>query len=155
MQLISSNPTVFRNSFNVLSLTLDYKEDNVKALTTFLSLQTTTAPSHVSTVPQHSKNKCQKCKMFHSKPKTYATLTKKPSTTAEPRSCCSSIEKHHGHCKQHGFHFLPQGKLWQKLPIIKSLLQPHDLMQFWQIALVYHPTPHMVFMYIYAMVPTL
>ena len=28
----------------------------------------------------------------------------------------------HGQCKQHGFQFLPQEQLWQKSPIINSLL---------------------------------
>ena len=93
VQLISSNPTVFRNSFDTLSLALDNKEDNIKALMTFSSLQTTAAPLYVSTVPQHSKNKHQKHKTFHSKPKSYVTLTKKPSTTTGTRSSCSSMEK--------------------------------------------------------------
>ena len=46
-------------------------------------------------------------------------------------------------------------KLWQKSPIIESLLQPHDLMQFWQIACVYHPTLCTFFTYTYTPLPTL
>ena len=36
----------------------------------------------------------------------------------------------HGQCNANGFQSLPQEKLWQKLQIIKSLIQPHDLMKF-------------------------
>ena len=46
---------------------------------TFSSPPTTTDPSHVLTIPQHIKTKCQKYKTFHSKPKSYVTLTNKTS----------------------------------------------------------------------------
>ena len=87
-----SEARVWRH-FLALSITFDNEEDNIKALMTFSSSPTTTAPSHVSTAPQHVKNKDQKCKMFHSKPKSYAPLTKKPSSTAGTRSNDSSMEK--------------------------------------------------------------
>ena len=86
-------PPVLRNSFNALSLTVEDKEDNIKALTTFSSSPTTAAPLHVSIIPQDNKNKYQKCKAFHSKPKTYTALTKKPSPNAGIRSNCPSMEK--------------------------------------------------------------
>ena len=84
---------VFRNSFNTLSLALEEEEDNAKALTTFSLSPTTGAPSYVSAVPEHSKNKHQMCKTFHSKPKSYATLTKKPSPNIGMRSSHSSMKK--------------------------------------------------------------
>ena len=61
----------------------------------------------------------------------------------------------HGQCKWHGFQFLPQEKLWQKLLVIESLLQPCTLGQSWQIAWEYHPMPHTFFMYTYMPLPTL
>ena len=93
VQLISSHPTVFKNSFDNRSLTLDNEEDNIQALMTFSSSPTTTVPLHVSTAPQHIITKHQKHKIFHSKPKSYAPLTKQPSATAGMRSSHSSMEK--------------------------------------------------------------
>ena len=104
---------------------------------TFSSSSTTAAPLHVSTIPQHSKTKCQQCKMFHFKPMTYDTLT--------ISQCLNKIQPFlHGetaisHGPYNGMVFNSYLRIWQKSPIIKSLLQPHDLMQFWQIAWVYHP----------------
>ena len=61
----------------------------------------------------------------------------------------------HGQCKWHSFQFLTQEKLWQKSPIINSLLQPCNLTQSWQIAWEYHPTPHTFFTYTYVPLTTL
>ena len=83
---------VFRNSFNALSVTLEDIEDNVEALMTFSS-PTTAALLHMSTVPQHSKSKHQMHKKVHSKPKSYTTLTKKPSPSVGMRSGHSSVKK--------------------------------------------------------------
>ena len=47
-----ATPTVYRNSIDTLSLTLEDEEDNARALMTFSSSPTITAPSHVSTKPQ-------------------------------------------------------------------------------------------------------
>ena len=84
---------VFRNSFDALSLALEDEEDNIAALMTFSLSPTTAAPLHVSIEPQHNKNKHQKHKTFHSKPKSYTTFTKKPSPNLEMRSIHSSMEK--------------------------------------------------------------
>ena len=83
---------VFRNSFDALSITLDDEEAQCKALRTFSSSPTSTAPSDVSTPPQHIKTKCQKCETLHSNPKPYAPLTKQPSATTGTRSNHSSME---------------------------------------------------------------
>ena len=53
---------------------------------TFSLCPHTAIPSHVSTEHQHSKTKCQKSKMFHSKPKSHAALTKKHSPNTGMRS---------------------------------------------------------------------
>ena len=59
---------VIRNSFNAHSLTLEDEEDNIKSLTAFSSSPHITTPLHVSTKPQHNKNKHQKSKMFFAGP---------------------------------------------------------------------------------------
>ena len=84
---------VIRSSFNALSITLDNKEDHIKALMTFSSFPTSPATSYVSTPPQHIKYKCQTCKMLHSKPKLSSPICKQPSSTAGTRSSHSSLEK--------------------------------------------------------------
>ena len=77
-----------------LSLALDDEEDNVEVLTTISLSPTTAALSHVSLVPQRIRNKHQKCKTFHSKPRSYGPPTKKPTTTTGTRSNHLSMEKH-------------------------------------------------------------
>ena len=85
--LSQATAMVFRNSFDALSLALEDEEDNIKALTTIPSSPSTAAPLHVSSEPQHSKNK--KSKTFHSTLKSHASLTKKHSPNIGMRSSCS------------------------------------------------------------------
>ena len=86
---------VFRNSFNALSPILEDKEDNIKALMTFPSSPSTTAPLHVSTEPQCSKNTCQKSKTFHSMLKSHVALTKKHSIPSRRTSHLPLPTKQH------------------------------------------------------------
>ena len=53
------------------------------------------------------------------------------------------------------FSILPLQKSMAQISNHQSLLQPHELMQFWQITWMYEPMPETFFMYIYATIPTL
>ena len=136
---------VSRNSFGALSLTLEDEEDNIKALMTFSSSQTTKAPSHVSTEPQLIRNKHQKHKTFHSKPKTYTTLAKKSPPNVGMRCGHSSMEKQlfpmantngmvfNSHLKKN------YGRNHESLTVSYNL----------RISCSYHPMPHTLFTYMH------
>ena len=107
-----ATPTLFRNSFNTLSLTLEDEEDNIKDLMTFSSSPTIAAPSHVSDKPQCIKKASEVQDIsFQAQDICY--------TYQETISQCwnkiwpflhGETVVSHGQCKWHGFQFLPQEK---------------------------------------------
>ena len=115
-------PTVFRNSFDTLSITLDNEEDQFKALRTFSSLPTSAAPSHVSTPPQHIKTSVRntRCSIPSPSHTHHLPSNHPPLLEQDPAFLHEEITISHGHHKWHSFQFLPPEKLWQMSPIIKS-----------------------------------
>ena len=98
---------------------------------------------HVSTEPQHSKNKHQKRKMFHSKPKSHSVLTKKPSPNIGMRSGCSFKKNQQSPIADANgmvFNSYLKKNYDRNCQSSPKCLKPHDLPQLWQIAWVYHPS---------------
>ena len=127
---------VFRNFFDALSIAFDDKEDHIESLTTLSSSPTSTATLHVSTPPQHVKNKHKKCKMHNSKPKPPTPLTKQTSSTAGMGVSCSSMERQlfpMGTANGMVFNSYHQSNYDRNHHFIKSLSQLFNSMQFLQI----------------------
>ena len=104
-------------------LSLRTKEDNIEALTTFSSSPNTATPLHVSTKPQHSKNKPKKiqaqipCTTYQETfPQHWNEIWLFPQE--EPAIS-------HGQCKQHGFQFLSQKK------IMREITNPNQMLTTW------------------------